>query len=188
MDTSTQPDIDTDTSPRWYAMRDLSRSNVREPAYKQLQDRHIKVFTPLTRRLSIERGRRVVRETPVIHDLLFVHDTRRNLDPIVLKMPNLQYRYTHGGYCRPMTVRDDDMNRFIQAISTAATTPRYYRPDEITPAMYGSRVRIIGSNLDGYEGYLLSSRGTRRRRLLVTIPGIITAAIEISPEYLEIIP
>ncbi len=30
----------------WYVMRDLKRPNAKLPAYKQLSDEHIEVFTP----------------------------------------------------------------------------------------------------------------------------------------------
>ena len=36
----------------WYVMRDLKRSNAKLPAYKQLSDEHIEVFTPMQWRLS----------------------------------------------------------------------------------------------------------------------------------------
>ena len=53
--------------------------------------------------------------------------------------------------------------------------------------MYGRRVRIVGGALDGYEGRLLSLRGTRVRRLLVEIPNLLTAAVEVSPEYVQLL-
>ena len=31
----------------WYVMRDLKRPNAKLPAYKQLSDEHIEVFTPM---------------------------------------------------------------------------------------------------------------------------------------------
>ena len=54
-------------------------------------------------------------------------------------------------------------------------------------SMYGRRVRIVGGALDGYEGSLLSLRGTRVRRLLVEIPNLLAAAIEVSPEYVQLL-
>ena len=31
----------------WYVMRDLKRPNAKLPAYKQLSDEHLEVFTPM---------------------------------------------------------------------------------------------------------------------------------------------
>lgn len=174
------------TELRWYALRDLSRSNAKAPAYKQLAGLGFELFTPMTRRLVVVRGRRISLEVPFMQDLLFVHATRETLDPVVQKFDNLQYRYVHGGYCRPMVVPDADMERFIQAV-TASSLPRFFRPDELTPAMYGKRVRIVGGSLDGYEGHLLSIRGLKHKRLLISIPNFLTVAVEVRPELIQII-
>ena len=40
----------------WFVMRDLKRPNAKEPAYKQLGELNIKVFTPLRWHLSIKKG------------------------------------------------------------------------------------------------------------------------------------
>ena len=170
----------------WYAMRDLSRSNSKTPAYKVLAEMQYELFTPMIRKVFVEKGRRISREVPFMPDLLFVHSQREELDPVVGKIPTLQYRYIYGGFCEPMIVRDADMERFIYAVKQSES-PRYFRPEEITPQMYGHRVRIIGGNLDGYEGALLSVRGSKYRRLLIALPNFITAAIEVQPDLIEVL-
>lgn len=169
---------------RWYAMRDLSRRHSKGPAYKTLAAMGMEIFTPMTRRVVVEGGRRTSREEPFMSDLLFVHDRRPQLDEVVEKIENLQYRYACGGYCKPMVVPDGDMERFMRAVRSTVM-PRYYRPEEITPAMCGKQVRIVGGSLDGYEGHLLSVRGLRRRRLMVTLPNFLVAAVEVDPELME---
>ena len=54
--------------------------------------------------------------------------------------------------------------------------------------MIGRRVRIIGGPMDGYEGSLLKMRGSRRRRLLVTLDSLLTLAVEISPDFITLLP
>ena len=85
-----------------------------------------------------------------------------------------------------MIVRNEEMARFIFAVNHTET-PLYYRPGEITEAMYGKKVRIMGGMLDQYEGRLLSVKGMRKRRLIVELPGLITAAVQVEPEFIEII-
>ena len=105
----------------WYVMRDLKR-----PAYKQLSDEHIEVFTPMKWRLTLQNGKRIREEVPFMQDLLFVHDTQEVLDQFVHKIPTLQYRYQKGGgYCQPMMVADLDMERFIRAVR-GSENPKYY--------------------------------------------------------------
>lgn len=174
------------TECRWFAMRDLSRSNAKKPAYKLLEKLQFEVFTPMMQRLSVKHGRRVNENVPVIHDLLFVHATRTALDPTVAKTDTLQYRYVRGGYCEPMVVPDADMERFIAAVQ-ASETPEFFSPEDITPTMYGRRVRVIGGALDGYEGHLLSVRGSKHKRLLVELQDFITASVKVSPDLIEIL-
>ena len=170
----------------WYAMRDLSRRHAKDPAYKLLAAKGFEVFTPMTRKLVIEKGQRKSKEEPFMQDLLFVHDTRERLNPIVKKIDNLQYRYIYGGYCEPMVVSDADMERFIHAIQSSRL-PKYFRPEEITKDMCGQYVRIVGSALDGYEGYLIQINGSKYKRLTVSLPNFLTAAVEVMPEYIEVL-
>ena len=168
-------------------MRDLSRRNANVMAHDTLRGEGLEVFTPLTELLITIRGRRQRRLVPVIQDLLFVHESKRRLDPFVARCPNLQYRYCLGKTAdEPATVREADMQRFIRAVAST-DAPRYFMPGELTDAMRGRRVRIIGGQLDGFEGHLLSVRGLRTRRLIVEIPGLISSAVEVQPEFIQFI-
>ena len=98
----------------------------------------------------------------------------------------LQYRYVRGGYMEPMTVRKTDMENFIRAVQSTISA-RYYRPEEITPAMRNRKIRIIGGPLNGLAGTLVTIRGTRVKRLLVEIPTLLAAAVEVEPEYIQMV-
>lgn len=168
-------------------MRDLKRRNSNRLAIHELTEAGLEVFTPMTCMVMTIGGRKQKRNVPVIQDLLFVHETKPTIDPLVEKYPNLQYRYVHGRTINePMTVRDDDMERFIRAVGSVGQ-PLFYMPGEITPAMCGRKVRIMGGMLDGYEGRLLSVRGMRKRRLIVELPGLISAAVEVDPAFIQLL-
>ncbi len=171
---------------QWFVMRDLKRSNAKFPAYKLLEDLKIEYFTPMVWKLVVRNGKRMPVEVPFMQDLLFVHDSRKVLDPIVERTNTLQYRFLKDGYRTPMTVRDADMERFIKAVE-ATNNPCFYSPKEITPDMLGRLVRIIGGPLDGYIGRLLKVRGARIKRLLVELPSLITVAVEVMPDYVEFV-
>ena len=181
--------LDTDSETRlvqWFVMRDLTRPNAKLPAYRLLAKEGVECFTPMVPKLIVCCGKRVQEEVPFIHDLLFVHATREVLDPIVEKTVTFQYRYLRKPWREPMTVRNEEMERFIQAIRSVET-PKYYRPDEITPEMYHRKIRIIGGELEGYEGYLLSVRGSKVKRLLVELRGLLAASVEVEPEYIQLL-
>lgn len=168
-------------------MRDLKRRNSNTLAIHELAKVGLEVFTPMTQMVMTIGGRRQRREVPVIQDLLFIHETREAIDPFVATTSTLQYRFLPG--CRqnePMTVRDKEMEHFIKAV-TSTETPIYYQSGELTSSMYGKTVRIVGGMLDGYEGRLLSVKGMRKRRLIVELPGLITAAVDVEPDYIQIV-
>lgn len=177
---------DNDSRPHWYVLRDLTRRNARVPGYRLLSDNGFRVFTPMTERLVVRQGRRQSQRIPYMQDLLFAYADRRSLDPIIARTPTLQYRYVCGGWCEPMVVPQADMERFIGAVN-AASSVRYFTPDELTPAMYGRRVRIVGGPMDGYEGNLLAVRGSKYRRLLVELPACLIAAVEIEPDFVALL-
>ena len=168
-------------------MRDLKRRNSNTLAIHDLAKAGFEVFTPMTQMTMTIGGRRQRREVPVIQDLLFVHEAKKDLDPFVKLYPTLQYRYLRGKSIEePMTVRKEDMDRFIFMVSNTRT-PLFYKPGELTKAMYGKRVRIVGGMFDGYEGRLLSVKGMRKRRLIIELPNLISAAVEIEPDFIQLI-
>ena len=177
----------TDEPKSWFVMRDLKRSNANLPAYKLLESLGVTYYTPMHWVLRSRGGQKRREYVPFIQDLLFVHETRSKLDALVSKTPSLQYRYLKGGsYCEPMVVRDAEMDRFMHAVGSVGN-PQYYHPSEITPSMYTRRIRIVGGNLDGYEGRLLSVRGSRVKRILVELPSWLVAAVEVNPEYIQLL-
>ena len=159
----------------WFVLRDLTRPNAKRPAYRLLEEKGIEVFTPMRWQLVERKGKRIREEV-----------TRTCMDPIVEEISTLQYRYLRGGYRKPMTVGHAEMNRFIRAVHSD-DSPRYFLVEELTSAMYGRMIRIEGGPLDGYEGRLLSIRGSRVKRLIVEIPGLLVAAVEVDPEYIRLL-
>lgn len=170
----------------WYAMRDFTRPNAKLPAYKLLAQEGLEVFTPMKEQLIIKKGKRIRENVPVLHDLLFVHGLRDDIDPIVAKTETLQYRYKKGVQRTPITIEEKEMQRFIHAVKTSEQ-PKYYLPGELTPDMYGHQVCIVGGPLDTFDGKLLKLRGSKRKYLIVELKGLLSAGVEISPEYITIL-
>lgn len=168
-------------SVQWFVMCDLKRPNAKIPTYKQLEDMGIEVFTPLLRR---QNSRQEWVETPLIYGLLFVHNTREHLDPIVDKILTLQYRFLPKRQHEPMVVSDTAMERFICAVNSTGS-PHYYLPEEVTLQMCGRKIRMVGGPIHGYEGRLLTRRGSKTKRLLVELPGFLSVSVEVAPDYIQ---
>ena len=172
---------------QWFVMRDLKRRNANNLAIHDLADAGLEVFTPMTQMVMKIGGRLQRRDVPLIQDLLFVHETKASLDPYVDRLPTLQYRYQRGrSVNEPMTVGTEEMDRFIFAINHTES-PIFYKPGELTESMYGKSVRIVGGILDNYEGRLLSIRGKRKKHLIIELPNLIAAAVEVEPEYIRLL-
>ena len=173
--------------PTWFVMRDLRRANAKEHAVDILAARGYEVFTPLVVRTKTERGRKVTVKRPFISDLLFVHATRTTLDPVVSELDFLQYRFIRGARMgEAIQAREDEMQAFMRAVSSDAPF-QYVKPEEVSPAMYGKKIRIVGGTLDGLEGRLMSRRGSKVRRLLVDMGGLLSAGVEVEPEYIQLV-
>lgn len=177
--------------PHWYVLRDLSRPNAKNPAYKQLQampEMKDSLFVPLKQTIFLEFGKRIVRTIPYLPDLIFVHKSREELDPVVEQIALLQYRYARGGrQYEPMTVRPDAMERFMEAVCQSEQV-EYYSLQEVSPRLYGKRIRIIGGRLNGMEGRLMSQRGSKTKRLLIDLEECnLTAAVQVEAEYIQLV-
>lgn len=178
----------------WFVLRDLKRPNAKDPAYKVLQEGTYgpleKVFTPMIqvvhRRPSTRK--KIVQWVPVVRDLLFVYESRQVLDPIIESISTLQYRFVANGKPRElMTVPEEEMEHFIRFIETAKEV-KYYHLDEVSPALYGKRIRIVDGELDGTVGRLLAKRGTRRKQIIVDLKEQnLSATAYIESEYIELL-
>ena len=41
--------------------------------------------------------------------------------------------------------------------------------------------------MNGYEGKLLSVRGSRKKKLVIEVPGVLAVIYEVSPDYIQFI-
>ena len=171
---------------QWFAMRDLKRRHAKLPAYKLFENLKVQYFTPMVHRLVVVKGKRIDQEVPFMPDLLFVKDTREHLDLIVESTPKLQYRYKIGVQHTPIIVPTADMERFIYVVESSEN-PKFYSLNEVTPEMKNREIRIIGGKLDGYTGTLVTTRGSNVKRLLVELPSLLAASVEVEAEYIQLV-
>lgn len=174
-------------SKHWFVLRDFKKWNAKAPGYKVLPQLGICCFTPMHWIVTTRQNVRKRVYVPVIQNLLFAFDTKDVLDPVIAKDKSLQYQYIRGyGSATPMIVPDCDMERFIHAVNNDPS-PLYYSPEELDPSMIGREIIVNGGPLDGYRGRLLKIQGSKKRRLIVEIKGFVTAAVEVSPDYIRFV-
>ena len=175
----------TDTEKHWYALRDLKRWNALLPAYKQLSQIGVEIFTPMHWRMFKKNGRHIRKEVPVIQNLLFAYETRQRLDPIIAETPTLQYRYKKGGkYCEPIIISDEEMNRFIYAVKLTEE-PKFYSADELGQIKLGKTIRVVGGPMGGHQGKLLTVKGSKIKRILIELPTLLSVSVKIE-DYIQL--
>ena len=176
---------------RWYVLRDLARPNAKNPAYKQLQampEMADCVFVPLKQKVFTEFGKPVVRFVPYMSDLIFVHKSKEEIDEIINNVRLLQYRYVRGGkQYEAMSVSHRDFEKFRHAVEQTDNV-EYYSYEEVSPRIYGKQIRIIGGRLNGFEGRLMSKKGSKFKRLLVDLLECnLSAAVLVESEYIQLV-
>lgn len=183
---SEKPKVD-----RWLVLRDLSRPNAKNPAYKALQSMpgmEEDLFIPMKRQAYVQGGKRLVREVPYMYDLIFVRRTREELDMLLVKLPGLQYRYRRG--CKitdTLSVADAEMSRFKKAVESADIV-EYFTPAEVPLELYGKKIRIVGGKLDGITGRLMTKQGSKVKRLIIDLEECsLSAAVQVESEYIQLV-
>ena len=79
------------------------------------------------------------------------------------------------------------MERFMKAVMQADIV-EYYSYDEVSPQLYGKQIRIIGGRLNGFEGRLMSKRGSKFKRLLIDLKECnLSAAFYVETEYIQLL-
>lgn len=169
----------------WYVLQNLKPKNAKKSSYQILKDLGLIVFTPLEWKITNKDGKTFREEHPILNDLLFVNESREKLDPIIQKNKTIRYKFIRGGaQNEPLIIPNAEMEQFINVVNNSQKV-RYYRPDEITPAMFGRKIIMIGGTLDGCKGYLLTTRGSRKKRLFIEIPNTCAISTEVEPEFIQ---
>lgn len=168
----------------WFVMRAIYRSET--AMADKLISAGMNVFLPMEQRIEQRNGvnRRI--ESPVLSGVVFVKSTMQELKPILELNSRLQYTYRRGSTAHdPLVVPERQMNDFIRAVETAEH-PLYLTPDELD-LRAGAKVRMIDGPLKGVEGTFQRVKGRRSRRLVVTIPSMLSVAVEVQPDFVEVV-
>ena len=163
---------------RWYG----SLSEIEE----RLANRGFRYFIPkksvLRRAGGIERLTMVSAAPPYV----FVHAAYDQLDefqkPLRMLLYSKRLRPVDGH--TTITVGEREMNDFIRVATQREERVRIHQADEID-LRKGDRVRICGGVLDGVEGVMLRLEGVRDRRLVVSVPGIMSVSTPVNRTYVQ---
>ncbi len=155
----------------WYALRVTYN---RELKVKAVFDSiGIENFIPMHFQDFIEKGKKVRKLVPTIHNLIFIKITEKDMKEFK-KTTDLPIRYIMDKETKkPITIPERQMNDFIAVSSTNEESLIYLTPEDIK-LKQGDKVKIIGGIFEGCKGKLMRIKSDRR--LVVEIPGIIAVA------------
>lgn len=174
-------------TPVWWAM---SAPYQRELKAKAALDKlGIENFVPMRYQAVRKRTGSMARELlPAIHNLIFVRGSKPCVSQAKKDILWLQWlTRPEDGKNVPVTVPDKDMEQFIAVTNTYNEHLIYIQPDEID-LRKGTPVRILGGPFNGFEGTFIKVKGSRKKRVVVMLKGIVGVAMaEITPDLLEIL-
>ena len=172
---------------RWYVIGSVTRGHELKIRDDLRREEH-ECFVPLRYEVKKKRGRRQRTLVPAVTGLIFLRGTLEGVREIIrFRRDGLFIRKsTFTNKEDYLSVSEHDMRNFIACTEQAGENITYYNPDEIH-LQVGDKIRVKGGMFDGREGVIMRIKGKRRRQLVVSIPGIVYAAVELEPELLEFI-
>ncbi len=146
----------------------------------------LQAFVPLTYVVKTHRGQKHRALVPAVSKLLFVKGTLEEVKDYILHAHYVVFirKSTFSNKEDYLTVPTKAMEDFIAVTENHEEHVTYFRPEEIS-LQEGDKIRIKGGFYDGREGIIMRIKGKRNKNLVVQIPGVLIAAIELSPQMIK---
>lgn len=172
--------------PVWFAMSAPYRRE--KKAQELLDSKGIENYVAMHYETVVRRGVKKRVRVPVIHNLVFAHCTRSEIDAVKRGVSYLQFHTTRvEGKNVPIVVPDAQMEQFRKVCDTFDSDLRFFGPGEVDLAK-GTKVRILEGQFKGVTGTFVRVAGSRTRRVVVEVPLVVyVATAYIAPEDLEIL-
>ena len=175
----------SDNEVRWYVLGCTSprrELKIRDDARRY----GLTSFVPLKYEVKTVKGAERRLLVPAVTRLVFVKGTLTEVQDYLLHAHFVVFiqRSTFSGHKDYLTVATDAMENFIAVAEQTERHVTYFRPDEIV-LREGDKIRVKGGLYDGREGIVMRIKGKRNKHLVVQIPGILIAAVEMTPEMIE---
>lgn len=144
-------------------------------------------FVPLKYVVKTVRGQKQRALVPALSGLIFVKGTLEALKdytqqshfPIYLRKSAFSNKEEY------LTIPTKAMEDFMAVTEHREEHVTYFRPEEIC-LQEGDRIVIKDGLYEGREGVIMRIKGKRNKHLVVQIPGMLLAAVELSPEMIEL--
>ena len=176
-----------DNEIRWYAIG--CTSTMKELKIRDdIRNYGLEAFVPLKytiKKIKHQEHRALV---PAMPGLMFAKGTLDELKEYIQNhahFPVYLRKSTFSNKEDYLIVPNKAMEEFIAVTEDHEAHITYFRPEEIN-LQAGDRIRVKGGIYDGKEGIIMRIKGKRNKHLVVQIPGMLVAAIEMEPELVEL--
>ncbi len=170
----------------WFVMRAYKNEKTAE---EKLSGRDgLEYFIPKHYVMRTYHGVKTRRLVPAIPNLIFVNATHAEITDFKKTKYNLLQFLTWDveGERKYMIVSDKEMKDFIKVTTQNEMKTDFFKPGEIN-LKNGDRIRIHGGILDEVEGTLVRINGKRNKSLVITLDGLMSVAVNVAPEFIEIL-
>ena len=148
----------------------------RELTLKAILDKEkIENFIPMRYGYIMKNGKRVRKLLPAIHNLVFIHSTRKRIDVLKEELEvSMPIRFImNRERCLPVVIPEVQMRSFILVAGSYDEAILYVEPAELH-LVKGQKVRITGGVFEGVVGEFVRIR--HDRRVVVNIEGVMAIA------------
>ena len=175
-----------DNEIRWYAIGCTSKA-------KELKVRDdirkfgLEAFVPLRYQIKTIKHQKQRALVPAIPGLMFAKGTKDELKDYIQNHANFVVYMRKSTFSNKedyLIVPNKAMEEFIAVTEDHEAHITYFRPEEIN-LQAGDRIRVKGGIYDCKEGVIMRIKGKRNKQLVVQIPWMLVAAIEMTPELVE---
>lgn len=171
---------------RWYVLGSLKR-NQELKIRDEFRRESFNCFVPLRYVVKTIKGARKRELVPAIPGMIFLQGSEETLKETIQGRKQGLYlrKSTFSNKEEYLTVSDRDMQNFIAVVEQAGEHITYFSAEEIR-LRPGDKIRINGGMFDGREGVIMRVKGKRKKQFVVSIPGVVYAAVELEPELIEL--
>jgi ribosomal protein L24 len=147
----------------------------------------LEAFVPLKYDIKKVRQQEQRKLVPAISGLMFAKGTVDEVKDYVSNSHFSVYirKSTFSNKEDYLTVPTKAMDDFIAVTVEHETQITYFKPEEIK-LQAGDQIRVKGGIYDGKEGIIMRIKGKRNKHLVVQIPGLLVAAVEMTPDLIEL--
>ena len=178
--------IDSDIE-KWYVIGARAARH-EEKIRDELRKAGFRSHVPMTYEIKTVRGQEHRAMVPAISGLIFARGSYDALKEYILYKSHEKIYLRKSTFSNKedyLTVRDNVMEKFIEWTNVRQEKITYFTPEELS-LKEGETIRIKGGLYDGLEGTVLRLKGKRNKHIVVQIPGVVFAAIEIDSDLVEV--